>query len=112
MDFTDTPKKFQQLLWKESIQAVKDSIRFTSFETFRKHLQDSLPQNSSYTRKRYTSSILKWFFPTGDLNSLPSLVWRHYRDESILRDVMRYQYLSREPVIAEFIRQYLIPLKP
>jgi hypothetical protein len=112
MDLTGTPKKFQRLLWKESIQAVKDSIRFTSFETFHKHLQDSLPQNSSYTRKRYTASILKWFFPTRDLNCLPSLLWRHYRDESILRDVMRYQYLSREPVIAEFIRQYLIPLEP
>ncbi|MDP2755512.1 MAG: hypothetical protein Q8P40_14135 [Nitrospirota bacterium] len=106
------PLKFQRLLWKESIQAVKDSIKFSSFDSFRSFLEDNLPQSSSYTRKRYTRSILKWFFQDKKLYSLPSLVWKHYQDESILRDVMRYEYLSKEPIISEFILEYLLPLKP
>jgi len=86
--------------------------RFSSFDSFRSFLEENLPQSSSYTRKRYTRSIIKWFFPDKKLNSLPSLVWRNYHDESILRDVMRYEYLSKEPVIAEFILEYLLPLEP
>ncbi len=106
------PLKFQRLLWEESIQAVKDGVRFSSFDSFRSFLEENLPQSSSYTRKRYTRSIVKWFFQDKKLYGLPSLVWKHYQDESILRDVMRYEYLSKEPVIAEFILEYLLPLEP
>ena len=49
--------------WKESIQAIKDSLRFNSFNSFRKHLIDTLPQNSYKTRERNFSYITKRFFP-------------------------------------------------
>lgn len=103
---------FQRLLWKESIKAVKDSIRFKNFKNFRKHLQEHLPQNSSYVRKRYTSSIIRWFFPDQSLNNLPAKVWHSYKNNQILQDVMRYFYLEKEPIVAEFICEYLIPLEP
>ena len=103
---------FQRLLWKESIKAVKDSIRFRNFKNFRKHLQQHLPQNSSYVRKRYTSSIIRWFFPDQSLNNLPVKVWHSYKNNQILQDVMRYFYLEKEPIVAEFICEYLIPLEP
>ena len=106
------PQKFQKLHWMESIQSVKDSIRFNSFENFRKHLENSLPQNSSYTRKRHTCSIIKWFFPERQLNNLLCKVWREYHDEGILKEIMRYQYLSVEPVVAAFVKNHLSPLQP
>ena len=108
----EKPLKFQRLLWKESIQAVKNSIRFSSFDSFRSFLNENLPQSSHYTRKRYASSIVKWFFPGKRLDTLPCLLWRYYHDESILKDIMRYEYLSKEPVISEFIVHYLLPLEP
>jgi len=103
---------FQRLLWKESIEAIKDSPRHSNYEDFRKHLEESLPQNSAYTRKRYSSSILKWFFPNQKLDSLVSRVWQAYQDELLLTDIMRYQYLSSEPIIARFVVDYIIPLEP
>lgn len=104
------PLVFQKLLWEESIGAVKQSIRFKDFRNFRRHLQEHLPQNSSYVRKRYTSSIIRWFFSEQSLNNLPAKVWHSYNDNQILQDVMRYFYLEKEPVVAEFICEYLIPL--
>lgn len=103
---------FQRLLWDESIKAVKDSIRFKDFENFRRYLQEHLPQNSSYVRKRYASSVVRWFFPDQSINILPAKVWRTYNNNQILQDVMRYFYLEKEPVVAELICEYLIPLSP
>lgn len=103
---------FQRLLWKESIKAVKDSIRFKNFKNFRKHLQEHLPQNSSYVRKRYTSSIIRWFFPDQSLDNLPAKAWHSYKNNQILQEIMRYFYLEKEPIVAEFICEYLIPLEP
>lgn len=106
------PLIFQRLLWKESNKAIKDSVRFNNFINFRKHLQDNLPQNSSYVRERYTRSIIRWFFPDQSLNNLPAKVWRYYNDNQILQDVMRYFYLEKEPIVAEFICKYLLSLNP
>lgn len=106
------PLIFQRLLWKESIKAVKDSIRFKDFNNFRNHLQEHLPQNSSYVRKRNTSSIIRWFFPDQSLNNLPARAWRSYKNDQILQEIMRYFYLEKEPIVAEFICKYLIPLEP
>ena len=106
------PLIFQRLLWRESIQAVKDSLKFKNFGNFRRHLQEYLPQNSSYVRKRYTSSIIRWFFSDQTLNNLPAKVWHSYNNTQILQDVMRYFYLEKESIVAEFICEYLIPLEP
>ena len=106
------PLIFQRLLWKESIDAVKLSLRFKDFRNFQRHLQEHLSQNSSYVRRRYTSSIIRWFFPDQSLNNLPAKVWHCYNNNQILQDVMRYFYLEKEPIVAEFICEYLIPLDP
>ncbi|MFQ5834596.1 MAG: hypothetical protein ACE5HR_01575 [bacterium] len=106
------PLVFQRLLWEESIEAVRQSLRFKDFKNFRRHLQEHLPQNSSYVRERYTRSIIRWFFPEQSLNNLLTKVWRSYNDTQILKDVMRYFYLEKEPVVAEFICKHLILLDP
>ncbi len=109
---TDEPLIFQRLLWQESIQAIKDSIRFNNFQSFRAYLRESLPQNSSYVRVRYTRSVIRWFFPNYSLDVLPAKVWRSYHDDSLLQDIMRYCYLAQEPVVAEFVTEHLLPLAP
>ncbi len=106
------PLIFQRLLWEESIWAIKESIRFTHFQNFRSHIKQNLPQNSQYVRKRYTSSILYWFFPDRSLDTLPALVWKAYHDDCILKDIMRYLYLDREKIVANFVLEYILPLTP
>jgi hypothetical protein len=106
------PPIFQRLLWHESIWAVKESLRFTNFQNFRNHLEENLPQNSQYVRKRYTRSILYWFFPDRSLETLPALVWKAYHDDRILNDIMRYLYLVTEKIVAEFLLEYILPLTP
>ncbi|MFQ6120586.1 MAG: hypothetical protein ACE5KE_11985 [Methanosarcinales archaeon] len=103
-------KWFQKLIWKESIQAIKDSVKFSNFNNFKAYLKENLPQNSIETRRRYRDLILNtWFFPDHSLDILAAKVWRAYHNEKILEDVMRYQYFSREPVVAEFFVNYVLP---
>jgi len=106
----NSPLIFQRLLWHESIWAVKESLRFTNFQNFRNYLEQNLPQNSQYVRKRYTRSILYWFFSDRSLKTLPALVWKAYHDDRILNDIMRYLYLVREKIVAEFLLEYILPL--
>jgi hypothetical protein len=102
----------QDFPWEESVQAVKESLRFDSYSAFAEHLFNSLPQNSPKTRRRYTRLIGRWFFPDRQLSSLPARVWASYADETILRDVMRVCVLSREPAIAGFIQRFILPAPP
>jgi len=106
------PFYLQDFLWYESIQAVQDSLRFGSFEEFCRHLEASLPQNSESTRQRYARNVIKWFFPESSLDGLLTQAWRHYEDENLLKEVMRYQFLSVQPVVAQFITEYILPAEP
>jgi hypothetical protein len=102
----------RRLLWKEAVQAVKLSAEFSDFASFRKELEKSLHYNSSYVRARNTNSIIRWFFSSHSLDNLLTKVWVFYKDETILKDVMRYEYLTREPDVAEFVVRYLLSLPP
>lgn len=100
------------LLWKDSIQAVKLSAEFSDFKAFRIELRQSLHYNSTDVRNRYTTDIVKWFFPSHSLDNLLTKVWTFYKNEEIITELMRYQYLTIEPDVAEFVINYLIPLHP
>jgi len=100
------------MFWEESIQAVKLSAEFTDFRSFRQELEKSLPWNSSYVRVRNTRSIIRWFFSSHSLDNLLTKVWTFYKNETILKEIMRYEYLTKEPVIAEFVVNYILPLSP
>ena len=112
MDDEKVPTIPSEPCWIESIQAVKDSTRFQSYEEFRAHLIRTLPQNSLATRKRYSSYILKRFFPNGSLRQLSAAVWHAYQDETLLEQVMRYSFLSHEPLIGGFVGDVLFQLSP
>lgn len=98
--------------WEESIQAIKDSLRFKSFISFRTHLINTLPQNSYKTRERNFSYIAKRFFPDESLNQLTVKVWKFYRNEELLKDIMRFQFLYNEKLIAKFIEEELSLFNP
>lgn len=106
------PLYLQDFLWKESIQAVKDSLSFGSFEEFCRHLEASLPQNSEATRQRYARNVIRWFFPESSLDGLLTQAWRYYEDENLLKELMRCQFLSVQPVVAQFITEYVLPAEP
>jgi len=98
--------------WDESIQAIKESIRFKSFISFRMHLINTLPQNSYKTRIRNFSYISKRFFPNKSLDQLTVKVWKYYRNEELLKDIMRFQFLDKEKLIAKFIEEELSFFNP
>ncbi len=102
----------QDFPWDESIQAVKDSLRFDSYPAFAEHVFSTLPQNSPQTRRRYTNLIGRWFFPDRQLPGPAGRVWAAYGDEKVLRDVMRVCVLSQEPVVAAFIERFIRPAPP
>ena len=98
--------------WRESTFAIKSSLKFGSFEGFKKHLIEHLPQNSLKTKKRYTSYILARFFPNQSLEQLSVMVWKSYHDENILLGIMRFEFLRREKLIALFIEKKLSGFGP
>ncbi len=91
---------------------MKDSLRFRSFEEFCRHLETSLPQNSESTRHRYARNVIRWFFPERSIDGLAAQAWCYYQDEGLLKEIMRYQFLSVEPVVAQFITEYVLPAEP
>ncbi len=102
----------RRLLWAGGIYAVKLSAEFSDFKSFRRELENTLPVNSSYVKLRNTRDILKWFFPSFSLDNILTKVWTFYRNEDLIKEIMRYQYLSVEPAMGEFVREYILPLEP
>lgn len=61
----------QDILWKESLLAVTMSVDCQTIAELASRLQETLPQNSMVTRQRNTSTILRRFFPTDEIDQLP-----------------------------------------
>ncbi|MBM3189728.1 MAG: hypothetical protein FJZ90_13505 [Chloroflexi bacterium] len=104
------PASLQMFPWATCVAAVQDSARYPDFAAFYADLPYVLPQNSPETRRRTASLIARWYFPSRSLDSLPSLVWRAYRREDILVDIMRVMTLEAEPVVARFVVERVQPL--
>lgn len=95
---------------RASIQAVKASADFESYGDFYRYLLDNLPQNSPETRRRYAELVGRRYFPGLSLDNLLTHVWKVYRNERILVDLMRVAALEAEPVIAQFVLDQVWPL--
>ena len=102
----------QHFPFQASVQSVRDSVDFQSYDEFYSYLLEHLPQNSPHTRKRYADLIGERYFPGASLNALLPETWRSYRDERILVDLMRVFVLEAEPVIARFLVDEILPLDP
>jgi hypothetical protein len=108
----DRPSTLQDFPYAAGLQAIKESLDFTDFNAFYRHLVESLPQNSPQTRRRYASLVVRWFFPDRQLDSLLPRVWRAYRDDRLLHELTRVTTLEMEPVIARFVADVILPLYP
>ena len=106
------PSMIQELAWTQTMQAIKDSTRFDDLAEFRACMEEDLPYNSALTRKRYTSTLIRYFFPAASLDNLPRKVWQVYHDDALLETLTRYQYLTQEPTVAHFVTRHLIPMVP
>ncbi len=102
----------QSVAWETGLQAVKDSVNFTTFDEFNQYLQDSIPQNSATVRRRYGNLIVKRLFPEHSIDGLLSCTWRAYHDEAILSDLARVLTLEAEPVMARFAIERLLAVPP
>ncbi len=108
---TSTDRKvIQDALLAEGLEAVKLSVECESLEQLHEVLIKKLGQNSMETRKRYSQSILKWFFVDG-INGLLGRVWRIYSDEAILNDLLRYSYLAQEPLMGACVAEALFSVE-
>lgn len=108
---TEQNKKLKfpsELAWDEAVLAIKKSVDFNSFDDFSKHLIEFLPQNSIETRKRYAQVVFQRYFSDKRLKQLCTDVWKYYRDDEILQDVLRYQYLIAEPLVGEFVSRFIV----
>ena len=104
------PKAIQDAILPEGFQAVRLSAECRSLEELQQELLKKLRQNSLETRKRYSQSILKWFFADGIDGLLPR-VWRAYADEAIVNDLLRYSYLVQERLMGACVADALFPLE-
>ena len=107
---TKETSTLQNFPWQASIQAVKASTGFETYEDFYRYMVQYLPPNSPQTRKRYASLIGKRYFPGRCLDNLLTRTWKAYQDETILVDLMRVAALEAEPVIARFLLNKVWPL--
>ncbi len=87
------PKKFQKLYYKESIQAIKDSLDFLFYENFKNAIELSFPKGSE-NPEQITSSVLERFFPDKKLDIFMAKVWQAFNDEKLLKDLFRYYFIE------------------
>lgn len=106
------PSTLQDFPLAAGVQAIKDSLTFTDFDAFYRHLLENLPQNSPETRHRYASLIVRWFFPRRELDSFLARTWQAYRDDYLLTELIRVAVLEIEPVVARFVTELVQPLAP
>ncbi len=103
-------KTIQDVLFSEGLLAVRVSLSVSTLTELQESLVKQLGQNSMETRVRYAQSIIRWFFPDG-LDGLARRVWVAYGDERIETDILRYLYLTAEPVIGTCVAEALYPLE-
>jgi hypothetical protein len=104
------PKTIQDVLIAEGLLAVKLSSDVHSLEALHNALVQHLGQNSIETRRRYAQSVVKWFFPDG-LDGMLRRSWIVYRDENITSDLLRYSYLTQEPIVGRCVGEALFSLE-
>lgn len=104
-------KHLQEILWEESLQAVRLSLECESRTALAERLRNELPQNSATTRDRYATIILSRFFPETEIDNLPRRLLRAYNDEQLLADAMAVLLPVGEPVVGRLIADRLHPME-
>lgn len=94
----------QDLPWDESIAAAKLASSFKHLDSFREAITDDVyRQPSRQVRARYAQYFVKWFLPSLSLSEPVVFVWKAFQDEAALQHVMRWRYITSNPLVAEFV---------
>jgi len=94
----------------DAMIAIKEATKYESLEALKERLIHALGQNSAETRFRNARFIIRWFFPDG-IDGIARKTWSAYEDDRILLDVLRYLYLSQEPVMGKCVTDCLFPIE-
>jgi len=103
-------KVIQDLLLEEGLWAVTRASRHASIESLEEDLLQNLKQQSAETRRRYVSSLIKWFLPGRCLVSPGAQVWQAYEDRGLTLEVLRVLYLKSEPIVGQCVEEFLYPI--
>lgn len=103
-------KTISDLYLADAEMGVTEAGRCKTLEELRAHLANGLGHNSSETRLRSARFVIRWFFPDG-VHGIACQTWAAYQDRKILGDVLRYLYLSQEPVMGACVEQCLFAIE-
>lgn len=103
-------RTISDLILENAFIAIRESVSCSTLKELRERLVQVLPQNSLETRTRYARFAIRWFFPDG-IDGVARKTWLAYQDEKILSDVVRYLYLSQEPVMGACVAECLFPIE-
>lgn len=94
----------QDVYWEDSVAAAMLTDRYCDIDVFRAELGDAaFAQPSAQTRNRYASYFIKWFLPSASFDEPVAIVWKAFHDRAALEHVMRWQFVTSNPLIAQFV---------
>lgn len=103
----------QDLYWPENVAAAKLTEQVSSAGEVRDYIRDRAFQQPSWeTRDRYALYFLKWFVPGTSMDDPVPACWRAFHDSVALEHVMRWQFITSNPLIAEFVDGPLSHIEP
>lgn len=103
----------QDLYWPESLAAAMLTDRFTNLEAFRETIaEEAYRQPSLQVRQRYAAYFIKWFLPGLSFHDPVARCWRGFHDALALEHVMRWQFVTSNPLIAGFVDDHLSHAEP
>lgn len=103
-------RTISDLNWSDAVLGVMESVQCQNLEELKTRLIAAFGQNSLETRIRSARFVIRWFFPDG-LDGLARKTWGAFGDQRILADVLRFLYLSQEPVVAACVVDCLFPIE-
>lgn len=103
-------KTISDLYLPDAVIAIKEATKCESLDALKARLVQVLSQNSEETRLRNARFVIRWFFPDG-IDGIARKTWLAFEDDRILMDVLRYLYLSQEPVMGHCVTDCLFPIE-
>ena len=93
----------QDCTYRQGMAAVKMASHFDTWDNLRPELEEALPFNSAQTRRRYVSQLFRWALDSGNLDAVGVQVWRFYKSDELVSQVLRERYLDVYPVLGRFV---------
>lgn len=92
--------------------AVKSAASHTDWRTFRKRLNKTVRLRNRSARSRIAGRFSRWIFENGNLDCLPVRVWKTYRDDELLTEILRERFLTCHAPMRRFVLEKLPKIPP